>query len=160
MLDIVHGDIKPDNVLVDEERSGRLVAKVIDFGCSSFGTTGNDRIILGYTPEWVAPDWRAGSFTIDEAKKTDVYSYGKVCSWILFGMHAFPNEVVDTRFDFGRALEAQPLARTGTSTEHRAHAALRRFFKLSLTSDPSERISDLSGLLDLLQESIQGLDCE
>lgn len=160
MLDIIHGDIKPENILVDEERSGRLIAKLIDFGCSSFGATGTDRINLAYTPEWVAPEWRAGSFTIDEAKKTDIYSYGKVCSWILFGMHAFPNDGRNSLFDFGRALEAQPLTNDETSSGHQTHMALRCFFELSLHSEPARRISDLSRLLDLLHESIRELGCK
>jgi len=143
---IVHGDIKPENILVDEEKSGQIIMNLIDFGCSCFGTTGSDKVSLAYTPEWVAPEWRAGLFTIDEAKKTDIYSYGKVCSWIIFGMHTSTDENPESRFDFDHAIEAQPL------TENPAKAVLRRFFELSLEPIPDRRTSNLPRLLDLLHE--------
>ena len=53
-LNVVHGDLKPSNVLIFDGRQGQ-VAKISDFG---FSITGDDEIqtARGGTPLWNAPE--------------------------------------------------------------------------------------------------------
>ena len=58
MIDIVHGDVKPKNVLVFDDEpnvekyttSGR--AKLTDFGYSCFGAQDSDIVFLPYSDIW------------------------------------------------------------------------------------------------------------
>ena len=83
--DIVHGDIKPDNVLVfnGENRGRSYVAKLADFG---FALLGNDwPPSLSGTFLWSAPE--VASRQVLQPKSTDIYSYGlTVWSIVLDGL--------------------------------------------------------------------------
>ena len=87
MSDIIHGDIKPDNVLVfpRDNDGAAFVAKITDFGASCFGCAEDSFVTLGFTEQWKAPEIRqAGQqFSLEEAKKTDIFSYGKLCQSML-----------------------------------------------------------------------------
>jgi serine/threonine protein kinase len=82
--DIIHGDIKPQNILVFRDDGGSLLAKVADFGYSCLGTRDNDVVRLPTSWPWVAPEWHQRGFYVQAAKKMDVYSFGMLCFWILF----------------------------------------------------------------------------
>ncbi|KAH7395935.1 kinase-like domain-containing protein, partial [Cadophora sp. MPI-SDFR-AT-0126] len=73
---IVHGDVKPSNVLLFQEGS-TILAKVSDFGCAIFiMDLKADKVELaGRSPPWDAPE--AGSeIAPNLLEKTDIYSYG------------------------------------------------------------------------------------
>lgn len=79
---IVHGDIKPKNVLVFEENNKPTV-KLADFGFSAFASSKN--LTLGGTVPWMAPEVQSQrSHTLSQAKKTDMFSFGLLVLWILF----------------------------------------------------------------------------
>lgn len=82
--DIVHSDIKPQNVLVFQDKGKPLVAKVADFGYSCLGVKDDDFVRLPMSRPWNAPEWHHREFRIYAAKKTDVYSFGMLCLWVLF----------------------------------------------------------------------------
>lgn len=67
------------------EGKKNYITKFIDFGCSSFGLDGQGTIVLSRTRGWEAPEYRRGIFTVQQAKKYDIYLYGKVCLWALLG---------------------------------------------------------------------------
>jgi len=68
---IVHGDIKPQNVMVNDNRR-RPVARLLDFGLARFARIGERR--MGGTAAWAAPEvWRGDAVP---ACSADVYSYG------------------------------------------------------------------------------------
>jgi serine/threonine protein kinase len=77
-LDIIHGDIKPGNILISYE-SNRYVPKVTDFESAGVFSSANDLITLRRTIPWDAPEWHDRWFTLEDAKRTDVYSFGLVC---------------------------------------------------------------------------------
>ena len=76
---IFHLDIKPQNILLDEDFN----AKVADFGSSKFIDKDQSQVVttMRGTPGYLAPEWL--SFTITE--KVDVYSFGVVVLEILCG---------------------------------------------------------------------------
>jgi serine/threonine protein kinase len=75
---VIHGDVKPQNVLVFEEKKSRYRAKVADFSHSMFDT-GSDtqRHLPGGTPAYAAPEWKKPA-TAKLLRASDVYSYGLV----------------------------------------------------------------------------------
>ena len=80
---IVHGDIKPDNILVSQKGTS-LVAMVTDFESSCVYGDESDLLTLPKTPPWNAPEWSDRYVRVKDAKLMDIYSFGLVCFWILF----------------------------------------------------------------------------
>ncbi|KAH0563161.1 hypothetical protein GP486_002269 [Trichoglossum hirsutum] len=81
--DIVHGDVKCENILIFEDdqkaenhgqHKTRLICKLTDFGVSRLPNGG---LILGGSLPWQAPECSRGAyFKVENAKRTDIYSFG------------------------------------------------------------------------------------
>ncbi|KAI4376891.1 hypothetical protein MLD38_014599 [Melastoma candidum] len=81
---IVHCDIKPENVLLDDN----FLAKVSDFGLAKLMTREQSLVFttLRGTRGYLAPEWIT-NYAISE--KSDVYSYGMVLLEIISGRHNY-----------------------------------------------------------------------
>lgn len=76
---VVHCDIKPGNVLVDDE--GR--AKLLDFGIAQLqGRAGSE--LQGLTPRYASPEQRAGA---PATAASDIYSLGRLLAELLPPTH-------------------------------------------------------------------------
>jgi ankyrin repeat protein/serine/threonine protein kinase len=85
---LVHGDLKPQNILIFDVGPRGLIAKLSDFGLSvrpmehsrselSQGGKGAAGTRLGGTPGWRAPEVERGEFlTPRDLKRADVYAFG------------------------------------------------------------------------------------
>jgi CheY-like chemotaxis protein len=118
---IVHGDVKPGNVLVG---AGGGV-KLVDFGLAPILARAAPGEIIG-TPAYMSPERvRGAAMSGDVGRRGDVYSFAVVCFEVLTGRLPFPDErpevvmehhVVETPprasavSDRGRAFD-EPLAR-------------------------------------------------
>lgn len=152
-LRIIHGDIKPQNVLIFEDESRHYVGKVADFGYSSCFASDDDLLKLPCSKPWHAPEYHHRPITPLQAKKMDLYSFGMVCLWLLFY-----NSPQDSNRNFDADLKTvnsasqiasqSILAMGGLSTQ--CKASLIQFFDAALASDPSNRSSNIQELLELL----------
>ena len=85
-IGVVHGGIKPQNVLVFKDAiTKEITVKVTDFGYSTLTVGESGKVILPKSRPWNAPEHHFREFKVQEAKKTDVYSFGMLCLWFLFG---------------------------------------------------------------------------
>jgi serine/threonine protein kinase len=72
---IVHGDVKPENILICSHSKETFIAKLADFGFAIIETVEASEILIGGTRTWRAPE---ASAPVSQSllRKTDVYSFG------------------------------------------------------------------------------------
>ena len=170
----VHGDIKPQNVLVFKDATTRkITARVADFGYSTLTVGQSGKVLLPKSRPWNAPEHHFGGFKVHEAKKTDVYSFGMLCLWVLFGNHVsdFPQTTADgvtgiisfdVPFFFSRPTFLECLKNEGR-LEYIANnllgcldaeytVRLKEIFSLALAHNPGKRTCDLTRVVGLLSQ--------
>ncbi|KAH8645899.1 kinase-like domain-containing protein [Tricladium varicosporioides] len=164
---IVHGDLKPGNVLIFKDEAGNYVARVADFGYSTRFCNPNDVVMMPKSIPWNAPEHHHRGFSMLRAKKMDVYSFGAVCFWLLFerpGLtlsspatdptserrESLKNLFMGHHSEGGLLNLALSLIAEEDSLSGDTSTRLTNFFKASLTKDPEDRADDVSKLVLLL----------
>jgi serine/threonine-protein kinase len=90
-LGIVHRDLKPDNIIIAPGKSGRDIAKVVDFGIAKAIEEGPTEaltrtgLVIG-TPEYMSPEQLLGD-PVDA--RSDIYSLGCILYQMLTGQRTF-----------------------------------------------------------------------
>ena len=140
---VVHQDVKPQNILIDEEDRARL----IDFGLARLTDAWADgpRRASGGTIAYMAPEQARGEVDkIDE--RTDVFALGGVLYFLLVGRPPFPgNDPADQLrrarvCDFDRdALEASGVPR-----------GLAKVVRRAMAANPADRFPSADTLADAL----------
>ena len=146
-----------------------------DFGYSTLIAGGSGTVLLPKSRPWNAPEHHHGEFKAHEAKKTDVYSFGMLCLWFLFGnrLSDVPQTTADgatgvISFDVpffsgptflerlkdegrleyvaNRLVESM----SGLNVEYRI--CLKKIFSLTLLHNPGKRTGDLAKVIGLLSQ--------
>ncbi|RWA05249.1 hypothetical protein EKO27_g9853 [Xylaria grammica] len=82
---IIHGDLKPQNVLIFKDEHDSWLARVADFGFSKWHTSESDPLELPRSWPWYAPEYdEYPSFTPQQAMGMDVFSFGMLSLWLIF----------------------------------------------------------------------------
>ena len=177
-IGVIHGDIKPQNVLVfKDSTTGDFTVKVADFGYSTLIVGGSGKVVLPKSRPWNAPEHRLGEFNAQEAKKTDAYSFGMLCLWLLFEdrLSDIPQTTVHGTAELvsfnapllqvGRPTLLEVLkdedrvegianhlveSMPGLSVEYRIR--LKEIFSLTLQLNPGKRTCDLTRVIGLLSQ--------
>lgn len=86
---IIHLDIKPQNILLDEQFN----AKLADFGLSKLIDRNQSEVVttMRGTPGYLAPEWLSSIIT----EKVDVYSFGVVVLEMLSGRKIFVQSMAE-----------------------------------------------------------------
>ncbi len=151
---VIHGDIKPENILVFSESEGRHMARVTDFGYSTLFSTDKDPILMPNSGVWTAPEQHHRGFLPRQARKMDAYSFGMLCLWLLFynkGTNRNRNLKKDLEDSRKKVLDyASELLRASSDLVSREKDDLQKVFRSTILEDPAERTADFDVLLHLL----------
>ena len=150
---IVHCDIKPSNILVDETDRAIPHLKLTDFGLSKLvrdkSTATSTGMPIG-TLQYMSPEQLSG---LEEISCTsDVYSVGIIMYRIL--THKYPFDSDNEITLIGQILERQP--QPLHQSEHQIPAALAAIVSKCLMKRPRDRYQDASKLLSDFENYIDG----
>ncbi|OJJ51150.1 hypothetical protein ASPZODRAFT_55425 [Penicilliopsis zonata CBS 506.65] len=154
-LHIVHGDVKPDNVLIFQGNNDKVpfCAKLSDFGvCVDMDAPENKLTINDYrgTPAWIAPelsDYNEGKFGPFEPElmlRFDAYSFGLTLLSI-FTRHGNPPEL--GKDPSAVAKEAFELLKSQDGLPPLIRSTINSAIRRLLTEDPRARALPSAGLL-------------
>ena len=91
-VQLVHRDLKPDNIVLSDQGEEEAVVKVLDFGIARAGEsrlTGNNRV-LG-TPAYMSPEQCKGNATLDG--RSDLYALGVILFRAVCGRLPFTGDM-------------------------------------------------------------------
>jgi serine/threonine protein kinase len=116
---IIHGDVKSENVLICRHRQRKYVARLADFGLSLINPDGVSKTstyrLPGGTFLWSAPESDT-ELSVQGLRQTDVYSFG-LTAWRVLVNHPNPYKLIPPA-----ALRLQnPAALNETVTQAKAH---------------------------------------
>jgi predicted Ser/Thr protein kinase len=141
---VIHRDIKPDNILLEDE-TGRPM--LTDFGVAkarASGTTLTEAGAVVGTPYYMSPEQASGSRDLDG--RSDLYSLGVMGYAMLSGRLPFEGESFRDVIVQHVTQEPAPLAALVPDVLPDLSAAVMR----CLAKDPAQRWGDAQGLRDAL----------
>ena len=153
---IIHGDIKSENVLIVRVSESEVRAKLADFSCALMDVQG-ESIQVGGTELWMAPECTR-SVQRDLLAQTDIYSFGLMV-WrvaIFQGKNPFKLFNIPDLQTWQRlkednkmlALALQSIKATGFGPDNCLR--LQDILLLTLQAKPTYRASDITTIIRLL----------
>ena len=143
---MVHGDIKPGNIVLD--RNGN--AKLVDFGLAGMTRKDASGGIVG-TPHYIAPELLRGA---SDSSRSDIYSLGATLYHVLTGQPPFDGK---TPLDVAKARLTQPVVPVGVRVQGISRPTQRIVMRM-LERDPASRYPDCSELAHDLRLAIKNFD--
>lgn len=142
---IVHGDVKPENILLCEVPSAsdrrRWQVKLLDFGIARFETAGGRTTdSIEGTPAYLAPERIKG---IAPQPSVDIYSLGIVAYQMLTGVLPFDGSVYEILRAQVEKAPVPPSQHLDEPLDERAEALVLR----ALAKEPADRQRDMKAFL-------------
>ena len=129
---VVHGDVKPDNVMIGDDGA----VKIVDFGLATAVSAG----VMG-TPAYMAPEQIRGDH-LDE--RTDQFAWGVTAYELVTGGLPWPGD--DPLATMASVLEGQP---HDVHLPHEIGSVIRR----AMSKQPEDRFPTMAALLAALERS-------
>ena len=144
-LGMVHRDIKPDNILLGRDASGREIPKLADFGIVAIREAAFQSLRSPMTPAYASPEQRQGMKASELDGRADLYALGMTLYEMLTGRLPFD---AHTEEDWKRAhLEETPLPPSTYSRELEGKADVDNLVLHMLAKDREMRPADANALI-------------
>ena len=137
---VIHGDLKPDNLLLVRPPDGDETMVLVDLGTARVG---GNQVRLAHevhgTPGYIAPEQARGEALTPES---DIYAAGVVLFELLTGSRPFDGETLD------EVVEQQTRGPRPRPSDHRANGfrALDDVVETALAASPHERYRSVADL--------------
>jgi serine/threonine protein kinase len=130
---IVHRDVKPDNIMLQEVSGDPWFVKVLDFGLAKFVEERDETSMMVGTPSYMAPEQVMRK---NIGPWTDLYALGVLCFRMTTGRVPFPGD--STQEIIARKLDPEfdPIATLGDSS---MAVGAYDFYRKALARDPENR---------------------
>lgn len=156
-LGIVHRDLKPENIILQPQRRGGDLVKVLDFGLAKLRADQPTNVtspgIVCGTPDYMAPEQGRGDKVDGRA---DLYSVGVMLFQLLTGRLPFegdsPTQVVMMHLTVPAPDPRQIAPRRNIP------ASLAEIVKKALAKKPGQRFADAHEFADALSNALADLD--
>jgi len=149
---LVHRDLKPDNIIVEQCADGAEIARIVDFGiavlCDPDGGSGESRLtatgqMIG-TPLYMAPE-QARLEEVDP--RTDQFALGVIAYQMLAGVTPFAGSSVEVAISNMTKDPPSIAERAAVEVE----PLLERFTRKLMARNPSHRFLSASAALAVLE---------
>ncbi|MDD2455949.1 MAG: serine/threonine-protein kinase [Kiritimatiellae bacterium] len=145
---LVHGDIKPGNIVLDRDGN----AKLVDFGLSGIMRRIEKGKLVG-TPNYIAPELLRGC---QDTHRSDIYSLGATLYYLLAGRIPFsgetPQEVIKARL----YEKPMPLGKANRNISVFTQKLVMRM----LETDPMQRPADSQVVAAEIRKALSDLNAE
>lgn len=152
---VVHRDLKPDNVFLVREASGRFIVKVLDFGIAKvmdeaggMGSKTRTGMLLG-TPGYMSPEQVKNAKAVDP--RSDLWSAGIIFYEMLAGRAAYQAETEFAKLT--AVLTQDPVSIEQVNPQL---APWREFFARALARDPERRFPNANEMAEALLAIAKG----
>jgi len=148
---ILHRDVKPDNLILASESGRPECVKLIDFGLAIVkgdpGLTATGQVFG--TPEYISPEQATGG---DASPASDQYSLGILFYEMLTGKPPFVGAPANVLLSHFKHMPVPP-SKLGQDGE--ISGDVERIVLKMLAKKPSDRFANLSALCEILQPMIE-----
>ena len=149
---IVHRDMKPENIFVTHGPNGEDIPKLLDFGIAKVaGQDGQNNLtrtgtIFG-TPFYMAPEQAMGQ-GVDA--RVDVYAMGVICYEVFSGSLPFQGESFMGILTQHITTEPEPVAQRAAKAGRTLPAGLPEVISKAMAKDPDKRYRTMDDLVNAL----------
>ena len=155
-MNMLHRDIKPDNIMLGKRADGTYFVKLVDFGIARTIGGGDQKVTrTGYavgTPQYMSPEQLAGD-SLDA--RSDLYSLALVAFVALTGKQAFPAET--TKESLIQRLTSRPQSLQQAREGVEWPDSLQAVFNRALSPEPSERYGSAADFAEALSVAINSM---
>ncbi len=153
---LLHRDVKPDNIMLAKNTDGTYLVKLVDFGIARAMTSNEQRVtrtglVIG-TPEFMSPEQIAGE---ELDARSDMYALALVAFQCLTGKDAFP--VTASKQNLILRLTSRPRTLAEVRADMPWPLALQTVFDRALAPDPAERYDSIGSFAEELAGAISSM---
>jgi serine/threonine protein kinase len=149
---VIHRDVKPGNLLLQQARGYPLFVRILDFGLAKFLESGNLSQLTSGTPDYMAPEQLAREAL---GPWTDLYAVGTIAFELLTGRRPFAGSDMQRTFFLKMSRDFDPTAAVAHLS---LPAATIAFLRRSVARDPMARHANADDMTRDLERALDALE--